>query len=170
MAAPPAATYPPANAGPGQGQGQEDWNMVQASGVSQGLSGIQAATQLHQQSFFAEARKRNRLNGSTPAGTAQNTRANTPPPGAGQPAASSAGAEPQAAPNLLMPFFSDDAVARQLTLGQLGANMQNETDLKRVEDLPVHAVGDVMRIVRGYHVQVIRPEMVHITNQVEQAL
>ena len=167
MAMPPPTTYPPANAPQAQTAAPQGWTVVQQG--QQGATSLEqlhAATQLHQQQFFSESRKKNRLNGSTPAGTAQNTRAGTPPPNAVQGAASS---QQQVGSSLFQPFLSDETVARQLTLGALGADINSEKDLKRVEDTKVATVGDVFRIMRGYHVQVVRPEMVHITNQIEQA-
>ena len=151
------------------------WNMVQAGTATAtpqqgqlvpipnnfpgGLS--EAATVLHQTSVFEDRRQKQvRLNGTTP----NPSGAVTPQAGAG-----AAQGSDDTPPRLLQALRLDDDTATQLTLGGLGANINDPTSLEAVAQAPVQNVGDVLKVMQSFHKFVIQPEMYQLTQQVEQA-
>ena len=71
---------------------------------------------------------------------------------------------------LVVPTLLEDETAFQVTAGELGADVNNPQSVQQVLAAPVHTAKDVLRIVRGYHKAVVRPEMYGLVLQLESAL
>ena len=92
----------------------------------------------------------------------------------------SAGTTPQDAPEapaassdepaLVAPTVLEADVAMQQTTGHFGVDLNDHNAVGRFLQQPVKTAEDVLRLVHGYHLKVIRPETFGMILQVEQAI
>ncbi len=131
----------------------QPWNVVGQTSTSPEVVG------LHQHTWLEERRQKlKRLNGSTPVLSA----AASPAP-AGINTSSTT-------PHLLQTVHVDDDVAIQVAIGATGVDVNDTAQVKKALDKKITTAGDVLKLVNAYHKAVIRPELVHLTVQIEQCL
>ena len=73
-------------------------------------------------------------------------------------------------PTLVHPFTVDDGAATQITAGLMGVDINQPQRVEEWLQAPVTTTQDVMKILRCYHKNVIRPELHNMVLQVETAL
>ena len=139
----------------------DNWNMVNQVG---GFGTVGYSTDVvaaHQDLFFQENRKKqSRLNGSTP------NLSTAPTPSA----AASSGSGSTAQATLLQHVKVADDVAMTVALGELGVDINDPKQIQKGMDNKITTAGEVLKLVNAYHKAVIRPEMVHLTIQLDQVL
>ena len=71
---------------------------------------------------------------------------------------------------LVQPLILEDHTADQATASGFGVNINDQGAMQEFLNQPVHTAGDVLKLVKGYHKAVIRPEMFGMVAQLETAI
>jgi len=94
----------------------------------------------------------------------------TTPQEAAVPPATAGTAAQSDEPTLVQPIFLEDHTAMQAVAADFGVNVNDPAAVDAFYKTPVSTAADVMKIVRGYHKKVIRPEMLGMVAQLENAV
>lgn len=81
-----------------------------------------------------------------------------------------ASASQDVGPALVLPWALQDHTATQATASAFGVDMNDESAVRSFLQRPVKTTEDVLQLVRGYHVKVVRPELYNAVLQLESAL
>ena len=70
----------------------------------------------------------------------------------------------------MQPVFLEDQPALQAVAADFGINANDPAAVEQFYNTPVHTAGEVMKLVRGYHKRIIRPEFLGMVAQLENAV
>lgn len=117
----------------------------------------------NQELFFSEQRSNKR---GPPSPTVSGLTTPQEPAGAAIPTAAPAAQEA----TLVQPVFLEDQPALQAVAADFGINANDPAAVEQFYNTPVHTAGEVMKLVRGYHKRIIRPEFLGMVAQLENAV
>ena len=73
-------------------------------------------------------------------------------------------------PPFVRPITLEEMTAAQTVAGHMGASVNTEADMNKWMTTPLSTQGEVFKLIHGYHVSVVRPEIYGMVAQLETAL